>query len=195
MVEPSGASCDGRGARLTCVRVAAGDLGLAARGGGCASLASSRRCGRNALRRMILPVPVTLKRLAAPRWVFILGIVGLSCVAGRGRGRSGRGAACWGSGASAVGVGAVPCRSVGSLLRRLGGRLWRDRPGRRPLLALSSGLLGRSAPACRAPAPSSCCGRRASGRLDLGRPRRPVSATRSRICARARDGPSRGPGT
>src|SRR5256885_16494425 len=34
----------------------------------------SRRWARNAFRRRILPVPVTLKRLAAPRWVFILGI-------------------------------------------------------------------------------------------------------------------------
>ena len=43
----------------------------------------SRMWLRNALRRMILPVPVILKRLAAPRWVFILGMwffVGLGVV-------------------------------------------------------------------------------------------------------------------
>src|SRR4051794_17514037 len=34
----------------------------------------SRMWERKALRRMILPVPVILKRLAAPRSVFILGI-------------------------------------------------------------------------------------------------------------------------
>src|SRR5688500_1774684 len=37
----------------------------------------SRMWDRKALRRMILPVPVILKRLAAPRSVFILGIGGL----------------------------------------------------------------------------------------------------------------------
>src|SRR4051812_23426172 len=37
----------------------------------------------NAFRRRILPVPVTLKRLAAPRWVFIFGMSVLLCVVGR----------------------------------------------------------------------------------------------------------------
>ena len=55
----------------------------------------SSRCERNALRRRILPVPVTLNRLAAPRCVFIFGIIQLRVSAcGRGRraplGRSGR---------------------------------------------------------------------------------------------------------
>src|SRR3954464_717554 len=34
----------------------------------------SSRWARFALRLVILPVPVTLKRLAAPRWVFIFGM-------------------------------------------------------------------------------------------------------------------------
>ena len=46
----------------------------------------SSRCERNALRRRILPVPVTLKRLAAPRCVFIFGISsGSVVVVGRRR--------------------------------------------------------------------------------------------------------------
>src|SRR4029077_10259960 len=39
----------------------------------------SSRWARNAFRRMIFPVPVTLNRLAAPRWVFIFGITLLRC--------------------------------------------------------------------------------------------------------------------
>src|SRR3954453_24196452 len=39
----------------------------------------SRRCDRFCLRRRIFPVPVTLNRLAAPRWVFIFGITLLRC--------------------------------------------------------------------------------------------------------------------
>src|SRR4051812_1998582 len=50
----------------------------------------SSRWARNALRRRILPVPVTLKRLAAPRWVFILGI-GAPAGGGRRRLRRRRG--------------------------------------------------------------------------------------------------------
>src|SRR4029079_5436811 len=46
----------------------------------------SSRCARFALRLVILPVPVTLKRLAAPRWVFIFGI---SRSSGFGRARCG----------------------------------------------------------------------------------------------------------
>src|SRR6478609_3740997 len=33
-----------------------------------------------AFRRRILPLPVTLKRLAAPRWVFIFGMSALLCL-------------------------------------------------------------------------------------------------------------------
>ena len=69
--------------------VAAGDLDVAGRGGACASDDFfSRMWLRKALRRMSLPVPVILKRLAAPRWVFILGIVVCSSsLVGSGRSR------------------------------------------------------------------------------------------------------------
>src|SRR5213078_1415114 len=43
----------------------------------------SSRCERYCFRRNTLPVPVTLKRFAAPRWVFIFGMSG-SVVVGRG---------------------------------------------------------------------------------------------------------------
>src|SRR5690606_14008343 len=39
----------------------------------------SRMWFRFEFRRMILPVPVTLKRFLAPEWVFILGMVGPLC--------------------------------------------------------------------------------------------------------------------
>src|SRR6476620_6229273 len=39
----------------------------------------SSRCERYAFRRTTFPVPVTRKRLAAPRWVFIFGIRLLRC--------------------------------------------------------------------------------------------------------------------
>src|SRR5438132_2021695 len=54
----------------------------------------SKRWLRNALRRRMRPLPVTLKRLAAPRWVFILGISALLLLGGCalvGRGALGRG--------------------------------------------------------------------------------------------------------
>src|SRR5438105_15523532 len=44
---------------------------------------------RKALRRRMRPVPVTLKRLAAPRWVFILGISALLLLLGLGGDRLG----------------------------------------------------------------------------------------------------------
>src|SRR5687768_2315653 len=42
-------------------------------------------------RRRSLPVPVTLKRLAAPRWVFILGMWSLSALCGGALGLGGVG--------------------------------------------------------------------------------------------------------
>src|SRR2546423_15043410 len=51
----------------------------------------SSRWARNAFRRRIRPEPVTLKRLAAPRWVFILGIGFSAGGGGRRRVRPGRG--------------------------------------------------------------------------------------------------------
>src|SRR5687767_8719991 len=72
-----------------------------------------------AWRRRSLPVPVTLKRLAAPRWVFIFGI-GLLLGGGGGgglrrcRGRRGGGGAV---GAVGAGGGAVgPAGGLGGLL-------------------------------------------------------------------------------
>ena len=82
---------------LDALLVAAGDLGARGRGDGCAWWASSRAGGtRNALRRRILPVPVTLKRLAAPRWVFIFGITLLRCRVRRCLGHRRRLAGCVG---------------------------------------------------------------------------------------------------
>src|SRR3954451_25142317 len=92
----------------------------------------SRMWERKALRRMILPVPVILKRLAAPRSVFILGIGSLlrlllgvgggccGCGGGFGCGVAGGGG---GGGARAVGR-THRCRRLVRLgLRRPGGRL------------------------------------------------------------------------
>src|SRR3954447_23888772 len=92
----------------------------------------SRMWERKALRRMILPVPVILKRLAAPRSVFILGIGSLlRLLLGFGGGCCGcgrrRGFGCFGGGRR------IACRA-GRAVRRGGtgfGGLGLVRPGGR----------------------------------------------------------------
>ncbi len=83
----------------------------------------SRMWFRKALRRMILPVPVTLKRLAAPRCVFIFGIA--ACLLfGGGQAASSRSIA--GLSAGAVSSGAPirsRCSALGLGLGLLPGRL------------------------------------------------------------------------
>src|SRR2546423_9880275 len=66
----------------------------------------SSRWARNAFRRRIRPEPVTLKRLAAPRWVFILGI-GISA-GGGGRKRLRRRRGLDGFGGRRAGGGGHP---------------------------------------------------------------------------------------
>src|SRR5829696_2897315 len=89
----------------------------------------SRMWFMKACRRRSLPVPVTLKRLAAPRWVFIFGI-GLLLGRGGGggfrRGRRRRGGALrTGRGSGAVGA-ARGLGGLGGLLRLAPGPLGLD---------------------------------------------------------------------